>query len=376
MDPRQINVIVTEGGKCPLLNVGDSLSICDNEIRMHSGKMCMRALDALYVQLPACLRAASPKEVYSHGPLHCSRAFCGVTFRIEVLPVGSSRKTDPLTDTRRGNARRAAIAGAMLQNLGSFMERVPSEVSSRLMRSSSLETFNNGETILAEGEVNDKLFIVGDGEVCLTRRFPLASEDSFLAVLGVGECFGEMSLLTDQNNQITVRAHPTATIYTLDQEAVYRLMNTSAHFNLAMSQMLADRLRVFLATIEDEVRPGMRGDLATIPVVDLVQALNATRRCGTLVLSHGLLEGRIVFEKGKLIGATLGTEFGDDVFYVLADWHVGNFSFETTKDDVDETQRIQKDTLNLLMEFARRMDESGRSRNSSIIRKSGIVKRD
>ena len=374
MDPRQINVIVTEGGRCPLLKVGDSLAICDNEIQMHSGKMCMRALDALYVQLPACLRAASPKEVYSQGPLHCSRAFCGVTFRVEILPAGSSKKTPALAESSTSNARRAAIAGAMLQNLGSFMERVPSDVSSRLMRSSTVQTFQDGQTILAEGELNDKLFIVGDGEVCLTRRFPLATEDSFLAVLGVGECFGEMALLTEQANQITVRAHPSATIYTVPQANVNRLMNTSAYFNLAMSQMLADRLRVFLATIEEDVRPGMRGDLATIPVVDLVQALNASRRCGTLILSNGPQDGRIVFAKGKLIGAALGAEFGEDVFYEMAAWKQGNFSFETKQDVVEEAQRVTKDTLNLLMEFARRTDESGRPRQSSILRKSGLHK--
>ncbi len=256
----------------------------------------------------------------------------------------------------------AALAGAMLQNLGSFMERVPPDVSSQLMRSSTVHTFANGALILAEGVKNDKLFIVGDGEVCLTRRFPLAAEDSFLAVLGVGECFGETALLTQQINPISVRAHPAATIYSVTKERVDQLMNTSAQFNLALCQMLADRLRVFLATIEEDVRPGMRGDLATIPVVDLVQALNASRRSGTLVLAREKAEGRIAFEQGKMAGASLGTTHGEEVFYELMAWNEGQFSFETTRDVIKESARIKRDTLHLLMECARRMDESGRAR--------------
>jgi len=372
MESRQINVIVTESGTCPLLSAGDSFRVCGNEVEMHAGKVCLTAMNSLFFQLPGLVRSAPPNEACSKGPLHCSKGFCGVTFRVEVLPVGTVTKFADQKDATNRNARRAAIAGAMLQNLGSFMERVPSDVSSRLMRSSEVRTYANGEMILAEGSMSEKLYIVGDGEVRLTRRFPLATDDSFLAVLGVGECFGEMSLLTEQNNQITVRAHPNATIYIVPKENVERLMHTSAHFNLAMSQMLADRLRVFLATIEDDVRPGMRGDLATIPVVDLVQALNASRRSGTLVLSSGLKEGRLVFENGKLIGAELGTDHGEVAFFMLAAWNLGHFSFETKLDTIVPSRRIKRETLNLLMEFACQLDESGRPRQTSILRKSGV----
>jgi uncharacterized repeat protein (TIGR04076 family) len=241
MDPRQINVIVTEAGRCPLLVAGDSFSVCANEVQVHSGKICMHALHSLHAQLATCLHSSSPLEAASYGPLYCARGFCGTAFRAEIMPIGSIKKAENITETRHQNARRAAIAGAMLQNLGSFMERVPPDVSSKLMRSSTVHTFSKGELILAEGVGNDKLFIVGDGEVCLTRRFPLASEDSFLAVLGVGECFGEMALLTEQINQISVRAHPAATIYSVRKERIDALMNSSAHFNLALCQMLADR---------------------------------------------------------------------------------------------------------------------------------------
>ena len=84
MDPRQINIMVTEAGHCPLLAVGDSFGICGHEVQAQSGKLCLRALNALYVQLPAALRLASPKErgrvdllVLKHCKalrLHCSRA--------------------------------------------------------------------------------------------------------------------------------------------------------------------------------------------------------------------------------------------------------------------------------------------------------------
>jgi CRP-like cAMP-binding protein len=211
---------------------------------------------------------------------------------------------------------------------------------------------------------NEKLYIVGDGEVVLSRRFPLDHQDTFLTVLGVGECFGELSLLSEQINQITVRAHPHATIYTLPKERVAEFVYTQPIFTLALCEMLADRLRVFLATIGEDVRPGMRGDLATIPVVDLVQALTGSRRTGTLVLSDGQREGRLIFDAGKLVGVSLSGEFGEEHFYTIAAWKKGHFRFETDVVEVPEVHRIKKETLSLLMEHARRVDETGRTHTS------------
>ena len=55
------------------------------------------------------------------------------------------------------------------------------------------QTFQSAKTIFKEGEPGNRLFIIAEGEVRISRNVPGSGEEA-LTVLKVGACFGEMSL--------------------------------------------------------------------------------------------------------------------------------------------------------------------------------------
>jgi CRP/FNR family transcriptional regulator, cyclic AMP receptor protein len=56
------------------------------------------------------------------------------------------------------------------------------------------QRFVSGEPVFREGEIGDRLYLIVDGEVRITRQIPGSGEEA-LAVLKPGSLFGEMAVL-------------------------------------------------------------------------------------------------------------------------------------------------------------------------------------
>lgn len=69
------------------------------------------------------------------------------------------------------------------------------------------EHFEPGQTIFREGETGEKMYVVADGRVMISKTIPGVGEEA-LAFLGRGEYFGEMSLIDKQPRSADARAHP------------------------------------------------------------------------------------------------------------------------------------------------------------------------
>src|SRR3989304_3605977 len=55
------------------------------------------------------------------------------------------------------------------------------------------QTFKFGQTVFKEGEPGNRLYIVAEGEVRISRIVPGSGEEA-LTVLKAGACFGEMAV--------------------------------------------------------------------------------------------------------------------------------------------------------------------------------------
>jgi len=70
----------------------------------------------------------------------------------------------------------------------------------------SEETHASGTKIFQHGDAGDKLYLIVEGKVRISREVPGMGEEA-LAVLGPGQAFGEMALLDESPRSADARVH-------------------------------------------------------------------------------------------------------------------------------------------------------------------------
>ena len=111
----------------------------------------------------------------------------------------------------------------------------------------------------------------------------------------------------------------------------------------------------------DERKDGVRfaGRVADMPVVDVIQTIEISRKSGVIQFSgENARQGAIYFRDGKVIDAEAGTLQGEDAVYRLLTWSDGEF--EVVFRTVRRREVIQTSSQGLLMEGMRRLDEWSR----------------
>ncbi|HEY7462171.1 MAG TPA: TonB family protein [Gemmatimonadota bacterium] len=114
-------------------------------------------------------------------------------------------------------------------------------------------------------------------------------------------------------------------------------------------------------TAPDSARPDariFRGNLETIEILDIVQLLNLGRKTGLLVLSGGMLDGRIALDQGEIVDARYHEESGVMALGSLLTVKRGSFRFEAGA--FNGTRTINQPTSSLLLEALRLHDEGTR----------------
>lgn len=85
------------------------------------------------------------------------------------------------------------------------------------------ESYRLGDVIFKEGEVGDKLYLILDGKVRISREVSGMGEEA-LAVLGAGAAFGEMSLIDDFPRSADARVHERCRLLVLTKSALEDLL--------------------------------------------------------------------------------------------------------------------------------------------------------
>ncbi len=203
----------------------------------HSAIAAMADLDpkferALYwcfwKSLSAKLRAAN---------LHLTQFFSpGVT--------AGSRTRVPSSGTSASDSR---VDMAARRNL--FREqRLPSMEINFLSSLATEETYRPGETIFREGNGGDKMYVVAEGQVMISKSIEGAGEEA-LSFLKRGDYFGEMSLIDKQPRSADAKAHPEegAVVLGLRHDVVEQILDIDRLSSIRLLKILcrlaAERLR-------------------------------------------------------------------------------------------------------------------------------------
>ncbi|HET9492072.1 MAG TPA: FAD-dependent oxidoreductase [Methylomirabilota bacterium] len=102
------------------------------------------------------------------------------------------------------------------------------------------EHFEPRETIFEQGDRGDRLYIVVDGEVEVVKRDAGGSE-VVLAVLGPGDCFGEMALVSDLPRMASARSRTSVNLLTVDRTAFSALFGALPPLRGLFQQLIEQR---------------------------------------------------------------------------------------------------------------------------------------
>ncbi|MCZ7649252.1 MAG: cyclic nucleotide-binding domain-containing protein [Planctomycetota bacterium] len=325
------------------MQAGDRWILEGGKVHPGDGRLCAYALSTVFPQVERILANGG---ALPQATLHCGGSGCQVAFRLE-----EARAADlpaPVT----------ALSGT--GRTGPFLARLSPALAGKIVAATVPLSFKPGESILQEGVAGEALCIIGDGEVEVVRKHPDTGAETVLAVLGWGECFGEMSLVTGEPTSATVRARGSVKILSLPRDALEKQLALSDELNRVFAHLLADRLRALNLTLQAERGRGIRGKLSMLTVGELVQTLHASRRTGTLTVTRKEDEAKLYFVKGSLKAAESGPHDGDEAFYMLTVWPDGDFAFVEENPKWPDESAVTLDTMGLLMESMRRFDETQR----------------
>jgi CRP-like cAMP-binding protein len=118
-----------------------------------------------------------------------------------------------------------------------LFEAIPASKLSRVAQIAAEVRLPDAARIFNEGDHGDSLFIVVDGSVRIHRG------ERDLAVLGKGDCLGEMALLDREPRSADATVTAAAVLLEIPQEGFYEVMAANPEIMNGIIRLLTARLR-------------------------------------------------------------------------------------------------------------------------------------
>ncbi len=160
-----------------------------------------------------------------------------------VQPAGGEGGSSP---PKEGDAPKPAEEREAQLAKVPFFDGLTADALAMIAQVTTEETHPYGTLIFKYGDPGDKLYIILEGKVRISREVGGMGEEA-LAVLGAGEVFGEMSLLDETPRSADAKAHERCRLLVITKDAFDDLL--FLHKDLAYEvlwscvRMLAARLR-------------------------------------------------------------------------------------------------------------------------------------
>lgn len=149
-----------------------------------------------------------------------------------------------------------ATAADLLKNVAIFKDLDDTEIA-EVAEKCREEQYNSGEYIFREGEAGNRLYLIVQGEVRISRDVPGSGEEA-LAVLKAGALFGEMSVFDRSERSthaisnggtklLTISRPDFEMLLDFNRELAYKVLWACVRLLSGRLRQTNDSLRSFLA---------------------------------------------------------------------------------------------------------------------------------
>jgi CRP-like cAMP-binding protein len=105
----------------------------------------------------------------------------------------------------------------------------------------TLRRYEPGEVIIRENDFGETAYVIGQGQVEVTKE--LDGQNVHLAYIGVGETFGEMSMIDEKPRSATVTAVAPTVVSEIRRDEFFNSLQTDPKVAITLLRILFERLR-------------------------------------------------------------------------------------------------------------------------------------
>lgn len=236
-----------------------------------------------------------------------------------------------------------------------FLDQMPLAVARAFRERATAMQYRTGDVILKAHTTSSHFHVLLKGMVRISTR----GNDGRvleLSVLRKGDCFGEMSILTGASTSNQVDAVEDCLTLAIAREDFHKMLAEFPVLSIILYRMLSKRIKATNQKLAQLLSPGLSGDLRYFAFTDLVQTVLTARMTGTLVVEQAQRRARFGFREGGLMHGSLGNLQGTLAVDEVLRWQAGSFRF--LNDQPPGDANLDGDTMAILLEALRRMDES------------------
>jgi CRP/FNR family cyclic AMP-dependent transcriptional regulator len=167
------------------------------------------------------------------------------------------------------------------EDIKAFLKRVPlfSSLGERqldaLASGTVRRTFAKGRLIVAEGEASQSLYILLSGRAKV-QRSDSEGKEVILAIVGAGECIGEMSLIDDAPRSASVVTLESCDFMAINKDSFKEILADNHDIALKIMKGLVKRLREADKKIETLALLDVYGRVARV-LLDFSEEVNGER---------------------------------------------------------------------------------------------------
>jgi CRP-like cAMP-binding protein len=137
-----------------------------------------------------------------------------------------------------------------------LLSDVPDDVRRRVLAAARLRRFARGEVVFHEGDPGDTLHLISKGRVAVRTTTPLG-DTATLAILGVGDFFGELALVSPGSSRSTsVAALEKTETFAVGREDFEELQREHPSVGRFLSAVLAAQIRRLTGQVLDALYVG------------------------------------------------------------------------------------------------------------------------
>ncbi|MBF0112265.1 MAG: cyclic nucleotide-binding domain-containing protein [Desulfamplus sp.] len=243
----------------------------------------------------------------------------------------------------------------LLSGYAMFQSLDDSEIKSIVERLQFRE-YQSGEVVIQKGEPGKNLFIIVSGKVEVVDE-----QGTLLDTMGGEDVFGEMSLISGDPVNATIKVVETTRVLYLNGKEFISMLRTypalQMYFARLLSKRLSNRLKKADMAQSEYLQSGLTGSISETNITELLQMLNMGQKTGMISFRFPNSNATISFHNGEIVGAQYKQESGKEAFYKILTESEGRFTYTSALPPRDRHKEAIGHFMKLLMEGMSLIDE-------------------